>query len=333
MNLIQIENLNVCFDSPQGRVKAVTDACLTMKPGEARGIIGESGSGKSVLAKAMSGLLSERAEVSFDYFGLDEKSITELSHEERFYQLNKSISIIFQNPSESLNPTLTIGRQLRETIKVYNPLASKDFIQNQALTLLNDVGLGNAESILSLYPHQLSDGVNQRIMIALAIASSPRLLIADEATTNLDMTIQAQILELLGKLRKQRNIAILTITHDFSILAETTDTISVMYCGYIVESGPTAELLQNPRHPYTQSLINSVPQLGNHAASHSHLYTLPGSIPAVHQIPVGCPLGPRCPSAGKSCVNVPPNISVQQQQYRCFFPLRSTADDARGEDE
>ncbi len=329
-NLIQIENLNVCFDSSQGRIKAVSDACLTMKPGETRGIIGESGSGKSVLAKALSGLINERADVSFDYFGLDDKSITELSPEKRFYQLNKSISIIFQNPSESLNPTLTIGRQLRETIKVYNLQASKDFVKQSALTLLNDVGLGNAESILSLYPHQLSDGVNQRIMIALAIASSPRLLIADEATTNLDMTIQAQILKLLGDLSRQRNIAILTITHDFSILAETTENISVMYCGYIVESGPTAQLLKHPMHPYTRSLINSIPQLGKNSASHSHLYTLPGSIPAAHQVPVGCPLGPRCPAAGKPCVNVPANTSLEHQQYRCYFPLNTDAAQSGG---
>jgi dipeptide transport system ATP-binding protein len=321
INLLQIENLNVCFDSPRGRVRAVSDACLTIKPGETRGIIGESGSGKSVLAKALSGLINERADVSFDYFGLDDKSITELPPSERFYQLNKSISIIFQNPSESLNPTLTIGRQLRETIKIHNLNASKDFVKQKALDLLNDVGLGNAESILSLYPHQLSDGVNQRIMIALAIASSPRLLIADEATTNLDMTIQSQILELLSNLSKQRNIAVLTITHDFSILAENTDNISVMYCGYIVESGPTAKLLNDPKHPYTRSLINSVPQLGNQAMTHSHLYTLPGSIPAAHQIPVGCPLGPRCPSAGKPCVNVPPSQISGEQYYRCHFPL------------
>jgi len=321
MNLIQIENLNVCFDSPRGRVRAVSDACLTIKPGETRGIIGESGSGKSVLAKALSGLLNDRADVSFDYFGLDEKSITELTPDERFYQLNKSISIIFQNPSESLNPTLTIGRQLRETIKIYNLKASKDFIKQEALGLLDDVGLGNAESILSLFPHQLSDGVNQRIMIALAIASSPRLLIADEATTNLDMTIQAQILELLNNLSKQRNIAVLTITHDFSILAENTESISVMYCGYIVESGPTEKLLSDPKHPYTRSLINSVPQLGNQSQTHSRLYTLPGSIPAAHQVPVGCPLGPRCPSAGKPCVNVPPSNTIEEQYYRCYFPL------------
>jgi len=327
MNLIQIENLNVCFDSPQGRVRAVSDACLTIKPGEIRGIIGESGSGKSVLAKALSGLINDRADVSFDYFGLDEKSITELTPHERFYQLNKSISIIFQNPSESLNPTLTIGRQLRETIKVYNLKANKDLVKQKALGLLDDVGLGNAESILSLYPHQLSDGVNQRIMIALAIASSPRLLIADEATTNLDMTIQAQILELLSNLSKQRNIAVLIITHDFSILAENTDSISVMYCGYIVETGPTSKLLNDPKHPYTRSLINSVPQLGNQTNTHSRLYTLPGSIPASHQIPVGCPLGPRCPSAGKPCVNVPPSNTNQEQYYRCYFPLNLNEED------
>ncbi len=321
MSLLQIENLSVCFDSAHGRVKAVSEACLTMQPGEIRGIIGESGSGKSVFAKALCGLLDDRAEVSFDYFGLDDNSITELSQQQRFQQLNKSISIIFQNPSESLNPILTIGRQLTETIKVYNLHASKDFIQQQAKTLLNDVGLGSADSLLPLYPHQLSDGVNQRIMIALAIASSPRLLIADEATTNLDMTIQAQILELLANLSRERNIAILTITHDFSILAETTNSISVMYCGYIVESGATQELLNNPQHPYTRSLVNSVPELANQTESHSHLYALPGSIPSAHQIPVGCPLGPRCPRAGKPCVKVPEIQGPKEHRYRCFFPL------------
>ncbi|HFB65728.1 MAG TPA: ABC transporter ATP-binding protein [Aeromonadales bacterium] len=321
MNLLQIENLSVKFQSTQGTIDAVSNVSFAVKPGEIRGIIGESGSGKSVLSLALLGLLDEKAQVQYDYFSFNNESLSELSQHQRIKKLRKNISIIFQDPSESLNPTLTLKSQLRETIALHNDGAGSDFITEESARLLSDVGLSAHESLLPLYPHQLSDGVNQRIMIALALACSPKLLIADEATTNLDMTIQAQILQLLTGLSRDRNMAVVMITHDFAILAEATQSTSVMYCGYLLETGKTAELLHSPKHPYTQSLVNSVPQLGTAVKSHSHLYALPGSIPPADQIPVGCPLGPRCPRAGKPCVKLPPVQGDDEHKFRCHFPL------------
>ncbi len=321
MNLLQIENLSVKFQSTQGTIDAVSNVSFAVKPGEIRGIIGESGSGKSVLSLALLGLLDEKAQVQYDYFSFNNESLSELSQHQRIKKLRKNISIIFQDPSESLNPTLTLKSQLRETIALHNDGAGSDFITEESARLLSDVGLSAHESLLPLYPHQLSDGVNQRIMIALALACSPKLLIADEATTNLDMTIQAQILQLLTGLSRDRNMAVVMITHDFAILAEATQSTSVMYCGYLLETGKTEELLRSPKHPYTQSLVNSVPQLGTVVKSHSHLYALPGSIPPADQIPVGCPLGPRCPRAGKPCVKLPPVQGDDEHKFRCHFPL------------
>lgn len=321
MNLLQIENLSVKFQSAQGTINAVSNVSFAVKPGEIRGVIGESGSGKSVLSLALLGLLDEKAQVQYDYFSFNNESLFELSQHQRIKKLRKNISIIFQDPSESLNPTLTLKSQLRETIALHNEGAGSEFITEESARLLSDVGLSDHESLLPLYPHQLSDGVNQRIMIALALACSPKLLIADEATTNLDMTIQAQILQLLTGLSRDRNMAVMMITHDFSILAEATQSTSVMYCGYLLETGNTEELLRSPKHPYTQSLVNSVPRLGTVTKSHSHLYALPGSIPPADQIPVGCPLGPRCPRAGKPCVKLPPVQGDDEHKFRCHFPL------------
>lgn len=268
----------------------------------------------------MLGLLDPCAEITYDYFNFENQMISH-GHNEIVRQ---GSAIIFQDPTTSLNPAKTIGSQLNETLYLHHRHASKDYLKQQVLELLNDVGLSSADTILKLYPHQFAGGVLQRIMIALALACSPRLLIADEATTNLDMTIQSQILELLTKLSKERKMAVLTITHDFSILAETTDTTSVMYCGYILETGSTRELLNHPKHPYTKALVNSIPQMGLAKKSRSHLYTLPGSIPPADNIPVGCPLGPRCPRAGKKCVKLPPYQEQDGHQFRCHFPIEFT---------
>jgi len=321
MNLIQIENLYVTFDSPQGKINAVSNVSFSIKPGEIRGVVGESGSGKSVLSLALLGLLDERAHVHFDYFSFNEEALSELPKAARLKILRENISIIFQNPADSLNPSFTIHSQLKETIELHNENSSKDFINSEIIRLLNDVGLSSHQSILPLYPHQLSDGVSQRVIIAMALACSPKLLIADEATTNLDMTIQAQILDLLINLSKERNIAVIMITHDFSLLADATHTTSVMYCGYMLETGETRNLLTNPKHPYTQSLVNSVPFLNPTVVSHSHLYALPGNIPPAHKVPVGCPLGPRCPKSGKPCVELPNMVWEEEHSYRCHFPL------------
>jgi len=317
MPLLQIEELNVSFPGLNGEIRAVSNSSLSIEAGEIRGIIGESGSGKSVFAQALLGLLSPTAKVSYDYFSFDNQLITPGNQ----HIVTQGSSIIFQDPDNSLNPSKTIGNQLHESLYLHHPHASKDFLKEQALSLLQDVGLSSPESLLGLYPHQFAAGVNQRIMIALALACSPKLLIADEATTNLDMTIQSQILELLTRLSQERGMAVLTITHDFSILTETTDTTSVMYCGYILETSSTETLLTHPKHPYTRALVNSIPQLGLVKKSRTHLYALPGSVPPADKIPVGCPLGPRCPRAGRECVKLPEMTHKDNHHFRCHFPI------------
>ncbi len=320
MNLLQIEDLSVSFPSLYGEICAVSNSSLSLKPGEIRGIIGESGSGKSVLAQALLGLLDPSATINFDFYSFDDTIVTKSDYD----VIRQGASIIFQDPSTSLNPSKTIGNQLWETLYLHHKDASRDFLKQESLKLLHDVGLSTPESLLRTYPHQFAAGVNQRIMIALAIACSPKLLVADEATTNLDMTIQSQILDLLSKLSREREMAVIAITHDFAILAETTDTTSVMYCGYILETGPTRDLLTHPRHPYTKALVSSIPQIGPLRKSRSHLYALKGNVPPAHKVPVGCPLGPRCPRAGKICVQLPKYQNEENRHYRCHYPLEDS---------
>lgn len=320
MSLLQIENLNVDFMTDDGLVRAVDQVKLNIERGQVIGVIGESGSGKSVMALAIAGLLSPSANMQADLFNLDGHDLTRMGPAERQKHITSNISIIFQEPTSSLNPSLTIGYQLDETIRFHEggtPKQRKD----RALELLTQVGIMDAKRRYKEYPHQLSGGLNQRVMIAIALACQPKLLIADEPTTALDVTVQSQILDLLLKVKEEHNMALMLITHDFSILAETTSKVHVMYCGQIVESGRTYNLLSQPYHPYTKALLDSVPHFGMRYKKGRRLFNLPGTTPPISHLPVGCYLGPRCPYAGKKCVQPPELLNIKGRRVRCHFPL------------
>lgn len=321
MALLEIANLNVDFDSPHGRVRVIDDLNIRIEAGEIHGIIGESGSGKSVLALAIAGLLSSNAHLQAAQLRLAGQDLLSMTASARRKFLGQNISIIFQDPHTSLNPALTIGHQVNEALQLHE----RHYFRRKharALALLEAVGLPDPARCFKSYPHQLSGGMIQRVMIAIAIACQPVLLIADEPTTTLDLPVQAQILKLLLQLNKEHNMALLLITHDFGTLFQNTQRITVMYSGQAVEAGPSSILLQSPRHPYTRALLDSIPHFGAGDIKRSRLTTLSGSIPPLHNRPVGCPLGPRCPYAAKTCV-IPPRLSKDELgvAYRCYFPL------------
>ena len=317
MNLLHIENLTVELQGSSNNLPIIEQLSLRMSENEILGLVGESGSGKSMLALAIMGLLSSKMEMRADYLSLDGEDLMKLSHADRQQYLSSKASIIFQNPKSSLNPCFEIETQLGETLSTHGFYGQKE-IKTRSLELLDSVGINEPERVLSLYPHQISSGGNQRIAIAMALACKPKLLIADEPTTALDVTIQAQILDLIVKLNTDEGLGVILITHDFALLSETTDKIGVIYSGQLMEHASTKNILSSPKHPYTQALLNSIPQLGQRHTKGSRLFTLQGHIPSIEQLPVGCRLGPRCPSAEKRCVIPPKLISIKNHgKVRC----------------
>ncbi len=321
MSLLHIENLSVDFVTSRQRLNVLDKVSLRMQAGEVLGVVGESGSGKSMLALAIMGILSSRAQMTADYLALNGVDLMKLSLEQRRRFVAMNASIIFQSPQNSLNPSFKIGSQLCETIELHGTRSSKKQ-KDKAIELLDNVGILEPEKIVSLYPHQLSGGMNQRVMIAMAIAAEPRLLIADEPTTALDVTIQSQIIELLLKLNRSREMGLMLITHDFALLAESTQKVCVMYSGQIMENAPTKKVLMQPRHPYSRALLDSMPHVGERHLKGQRLFSLSGSIPPIDHLPVGCRLGPRCPRADKQCVKSPRLDRIEGHgQVRCHFPL------------
>ncbi|NVJ65102.1 MAG: ABC transporter ATP-binding protein [Gammaproteobacteria bacterium] len=320
MPLLQIENLSVKFKTDHGLVTAVDKFKFRINPGQVIGVIGESGSGKSVMALAIADLLSPSAIAQADLFTLEGKDLNRMTAFERKRLITENISIIFQDPTSSLNPALTIGYQLDETVRSHGGGTPKQ-CRERSLELMASVGIKDAKRRYKEYPHQLSGGLNQRVMIAMALACKPKLLIADEPTTSLDVTVQSQILDLLMQLNQELDMALMLITHDFSILSETSEKVHVMYSGQVVESGQTYKLLTEPYHPYTKALLDSVPHFGMHYKKGRRLYNLPGSTPPMRHLPVGCNLGPRCPYASRQCVEMPQLRNLHGRQVRCHFPL------------
>lgn len=306
MSLLHIENLSVNVKTANGDHSIIERLSLRMSDKEILGIVGESGSGKSMLAVAIMGLLSPNIEVRADYLSLDGEDLMKLSPQDRRQYISSKAAIIFQDPKSSLNPCYTVSAQISETLS-FHGLHDKKIRRVRMLELLNDVGITQPEIVLPMFPHQLSGGMNQRVAIAIAVACKPKLLIADEPTTSLDLTIQSQILDLIVKLNKEDAVGIILITHDFSLLAENTDKIAVIYSGQLMEHASTKNILNVPHHPYTQSLIGSVSQIGKRHTKGSRLFALKGQIPAIDKLPVGCRLGPRCPNAQKNCV-IPPRL-------------------------
>lgn len=325
MQLLDIRNLTLELSTPDGLIRAVDRVNLSLKEGEVRGLVGESGSGKSLIAKAIMGVLHERWKVSADRFNWCGQDLLRLPYHEQRRIISRDIAMIYQEPSRSMDPTSPIGEQLAESIPDHlleGPWWKRGLQRKKrAIALLHKVGIRDHAAVLSSYPYQLSEGVCQKIMIAMAIAKNPKLLIADEPTTALESTTQAQLFRLLASFNQLKGTSILLISHELETVARNTDTLSVLYCGQLVEAGDTATLLKHPLHPYTNALIKSVPEFQPDLGFKQQLYALHGSIPTLQHLPIGCRLGPRCPNARKECVKTPSFERQQNHYFSCHFPL------------
>jgi dipeptide transport system ATP-binding protein len=325
MALLEIENLSVQFPSQGGVMRAVDGVSLRLDQGEVLGVVGESGSGKSVTMLALMGLVPFPGRVAADRLTFDGRDLLTLSDRERRKLTGKDVAMIFQEPTTSLNPCFTIGFQLTETLRLHEGMDRKA-ARRRAIELLEQVGIPSPESRLSAFPHQLSGGMNQRVMIAMAIACNPRLLIADEPTTALDVTIQAQILDLLLSLQKERGMALVLITHNMGVVAETAQRIMVMYAGQIMEERKASDLFASPQHPYTEALLAALPE----RSEGGRLATIPGVVPGLYDRPRGCLFSPRCVYATEHSRNVRPELRPWAGgQIRCHYPLGDPSRDAK----
>ena len=291
MNLLEVRNLNTSFHIGVGTVKAVRGITFDVAEGEFIGIVGESGSGKSVSMLSVMGLLPEYADIQADSIRFDGREMTRMSPKELRSMHGKDIGMIFQDPMTSLNPLFTVENQITEPLRIHLKM-NKDEARARALELMRMVEIPNPEQRLKQYPHEFSGGMRQRVMIAIAIACSPKMVIADEPTTALDVTIQAQILDLLENLKQETGASIVMITHDLGVIASMCSRILVMYGGIICEEGPVREIFYRSRHPYTWGLLNSIPKL--HEDAHEKLIPIKGTPPDMLKPPEGCPFAPRC---------------------------------------
>ena len=324
MALVEIKNLSVEFSTARGVLRAVDQLDLTVEEGEVVGVVGESGSGKSVTMLALMGLIPWPGKVTAERLVFDGQDLLAMPASRRRQITGKDVAMIFQEPTTSLNPCFTIGFQITEALRVHEG-GSRAARRQRAIELLDQVGIPSPASRLSSFPHQLSGGMNQRVMIAMAIACNPRLLIADEPTTALDVTIQAQILDLLLNLQRERGMALVLITHDMGVVAETAHRIMVMYAGQQMEMQPAGRLFERPRHPYTAALLDALPE---RSASHKRLSTIPGVVPGIEDRPTGCLFSPRCSYADERCRQVMPEVTTDAEgrQVRCLKPLNTLAD-------
>jgi peptide/nickel transport system ATP-binding protein len=318
---LNIQNLKVSFHTPKGKLTAVNGISFNLNQGETLALVGESGCGKTVTALSILRLLPEPpAEISSGKILFSGHNLLSLNAKALKDLRGRSISMIFQVPMTSLNPVLTIGEQMAEILLRHTTMNRQEALKKSA-DLLNRVELPSAKEKLSHYPHQLSGGMRQRVMIAMALACAPRVLIADEPTTALDVLIQAQILELLKKLKKENGMSILIITHDLGVVAKIAQKVLVMYAGEIVESGPARALLDNPLHPYTKGLIASVPKLRGLNKKRTRLEEIPGNVPSLDQRPSGCAFHPRCAWAIEKCKTQKPQLrkTDNQRQWSCHL--------------
>ena len=313
MALLEIANLTVEFATATGSLRAVDGINLSVDEGEILAIVGESGSGKSVAMLALMGLLPWTAKVSADSMLFDGQDLLGMNDKQRRKIIGKDISMIFQEPMTSLNPCFTVGYQITEVLCQHFGGSRRSY-NNRAIELLHQVGIPAAETRLNAYPHQLSGGMCQRVMIAMMIACKPKLLIADEPTTALDVTIQAQILELLIELQKSHGMALILITHDMAVVAETAENVVVLYAGQQVEQRSVRELFESPQHPYSEALLNALPE----RAQEKLLNAIPGVVPGQMDRPKGCLFNPRCSYAQELCRQQPPEL---QDGILCHYPL------------
>ncbi|WP_127110530.1 ABC transporter ATP-binding protein [Pararhodobacter zhoushanensis] len=318
--LLSVDGMAVRY----GALEVCSDISLSVQRGRALALIGESGSGKSVTVLAITGLLGAGGAIDRGTVTLEGAEISRLSEKERRRRglMGRKIGMIFQNPSRALDPVHTIGQQLNESLSLTG-LTSREALRAKGTEWLRHVGLPDPEEALDRYPHQLSGGQRQRAMIAIALASEPELLIADEPTTALDVTIQAQVLTLIRRLQRELNLALVLVTHDFGVVAAMADDVAVMYAGQVVESGPVAQIIRDPRHPYTRALLSSIPT----GLPGARIEALPGSVPSAAAMPTGCRFHPRCPLADAGCAQTEPAFQTASygRLLRCLKAEEMTA--------
>ncbi|GGD27902.1 ABC transporter ATP-binding protein [Aureimonas glaciei] len=319
MTLLRLRNLSVTFATASGPFKAVDGVDLSVDAGDVLGIVGESGSGKSVAMLGLMGLLPPSATVTADEMSFEGRDMLTMSDRDRRAIIGRDIAMIFQEPVASLNPCFNVGFQIGESLKTHLGLGSSER-KHRTIELLTKVGISEPERRMKAFPHQLSGGMSQRVMIAMAISCNPKLLIADEPTTALDVTIQAQILDLLLDLQKEKGMAMILITHDMGVIAETAQRVVVQYAGQQVERQAVAELFEAPHHPYTSALLDAIPE----RATGKRLPTIPGVVPGQGDGPDGCLFNPRCPRADDVCRTVfPPRQPPALGEALCHYPLNA----------
>jgi peptide/nickel transport system ATP-binding protein len=322
--LLDVSDVQTHFRSDRGLVRAVDGVSFSLERGKTIGIVGESGCGKSVLSRSIMGLLPSNA-VRHGSITFEGREIGQADSDVMKRYWGTQMAMVFQDPMTSLNPVMRVGTQITESLRFHLDV-SKGYAEETALALLRSVGIPEADRRLREYPHQLSGGMRQRVMIAIALACGPKLLFADEPTTALDVTVQAQILDLLQGQQRERFMAMVLVTHDLGVVAGRTDDIAVMYAGRIVEKAPTRMLFEQTRHPYTEALLKSIPKLGH--SSHTRLEAIAGRPPDLVKPPTGCKFAPRCPYAQDKCVQEePPLVDGNEpgHAFRCFFPVGSEA--------
>ena len=320
MPLLEVKNLHTYFKTKKGIVKAVNDVSYSLEPGKTIGIVGESGSGKSVSAMSILRLLDANGYIESGEIYFEGKELTKLPIEEMYSIRGNAISVIFQEPMTSLNPVFTVEKQLSEPFMIHQGMDKKEASKN-ALKMLYDVQIPNPEAVLKQYPHQLSGGMRQRVMIAMALACKPKILIADEPTTALDVTIQAQILKLMNDLQREKGTSIIFITHNLGVINEMADDVALMYCGQVVEKATARSIFTNERmsHPYTEGLMLSIPKI---SGERNKIEPIPGVVPHPLALPKGCKFAPRCKYCTKKCIEEePPLVDFGGEHFiRCFYP-------------
>ena len=313
MDALRVEDLHVCFQTKKGNKIAVDGVSFSVKSGEVFGLVGESGCGKSVTSMSILKLIEPPGKIVRGNIVVNGEDITGYSEKQMQKKIRGSkISMIFQEPMTSLNPLITIGEQISETIRVHRRL-SKAEARTEAIKQLRNVGIPMAEKHYDSFPHSLSGGMRQRVMIAIAIACNPEILIADEPTTALDVTIQAQILELMKQVKNETGTSVILITHDLGVVANMCDRVAVMYCGKIVEEGKTEDILNNPQHPYTKGLIASVPDISEEKET---LYNIRGTVPQIYEGIKGCSFFNRCDNCMKKCKDETPELYVLNDYHK-----------------
>lgn len=315
--MLEVKNLQVNFATPRGILQAVRDVSFNLEEGEFLGIVGESGSGKSVTAASIMNLIPHNGLISGEVIMNGKKPLS-MSGKKLLSFRGPEIAMIFQEPGRSFDPIYNIKKTFFETFKAHEPAIEEEESEFRTIKLLKEVNLPQPEDRLKNFPHQFSGGQLQRIMIALALASEPNLLIADEPTTALDVTIQAEIVDLLKELKKNRKLAVIFITHDIELVSRLANHIIVMYNGLIMENNESGKIITNPHHPYTRGLMNSLPAFGSHYSTHK-LNSIPGSVPDPLSPIQGCPFAPRCTLAKKECLERLPDLSREDGTYRCII--------------